>query len=88
VADLFAFMQMFNLRFGAATTPRERGLYLSMYPLLDEQRDKILAQSAGKAEGPPPAGTGPPGAIFHEMPWENLTGRAGGTDKKPPEPKP
>jgi hypothetical protein len=88
VADLFAFMQMFNLRFGAATNPEERRLYLSMYPLLDEQRDKILAQSSGKYEGPPPAGNGPPGAIFHEMPWEHLQGKPGSNDKKPPEPKP
>jgi hypothetical protein len=84
VADLFAFMQMFNLRFGSANSVRERALYRDMYPLLDEQRDKILAQSAGRAQGEPPP-PDHPGTIFHEMPWETLTGRGNG-DKKPPQP--
>jgi hypothetical protein len=75
VADLLAFMQMFNLRFAAANTPRERGLYESLYPLLDEQRDRIMEQLSGKTTTPPPAPNAPTG-IFHEMPWEHLTPRA------------
>lgn len=86
VADLLAFMQMFNLRFGSATTARERGLYQSLYPLLDQQRDAIMKQLAarspesGTAVPPPPspAGTG----IMHEMPWESLVGRRNAAEGK------
>jgi hypothetical protein len=87
VADLLGFMQMFNLRFGPATTPRERGLYRDLYPLMDEQRDQIMNQMAGKVSGTPPAPPSPTG-IFHEMPWEHLAPPAGGTPaKKSADPK-
>jgi hypothetical protein len=82
VADLMAFMQMFNLRFGPATTARERALYESLYPLLDEQRDQIMNQVAGKVSGSPPQPGSQAHGIFHEMPWEHLTGRP-----STPEPK-
>jgi hypothetical protein len=87
VADLLAFMQMFNLRFGSATTPRERGLYQNLWPLLDQQRDQIMNQMADKIKGAPPSSTAPTG-IFHEMPWEHLVGRAGTPTPAPPAPDP
>jgi hypothetical protein len=82
VADLLAFMQMYNLRFGPSNTPRERALYQNMYPLLDEQRDQIMNQLANKVPANPPAPGSPPTGIFHEMPWEHLTGRGAAGDTK------
>jgi hypothetical protein len=82
VGDLLAFMQMFNLRFGEATTPRERGLYQSLYPLLDQERDEIMNQFAGKISDTPPAAGSTPTGIFHEVPWEHLVGPSGGAEAK------
>jgi hypothetical protein len=83
VADLLAFMQMFNLRFGAASTVRERAVYAGMYPLLDEQRDAILSKNRASEVPPAPTPGSPPTTIFHEMPWENLVGKTAPADPKP-----
>jgi hypothetical protein len=83
VADLLAFMQMYNLRFGAANTVRERKLYHDLYPLLDRERDQVVAQvlktNPDIANPPQAVEPGQATAIFHEMPWEHLTGKG-----KPP----
>jgi hypothetical protein len=43
VGNLLGFMHAYNLRFGAATTPKERQAYQQLYPILDQTRDQILA---------------------------------------------
>jgi hypothetical protein len=42
VGDLLGFMRAFNLRFGAADTPRERYVYDELYPLLAKLRDEAF----------------------------------------------
>ena len=79
VADLLAFMQLYNLRFGAAKTTNEKRLYHDLYGLMDRQRDQIVAQVAGRTPvADPEAGVTPPAGatnIFHQMPWEHLNGQ-------------
>lgn len=41
VSDLLNFMLAFSLRFGPAQTPRERAVYLQLYPAIDKLRDAV-----------------------------------------------
>lgn len=50
VADLVDLMRRYNLHFGPAEAPEERGLYQSLYPLLVEQR-KSLGIDVGGSGG-------------------------------------
>ena len=45
LGNLIAFMEVFNLRFGAATTPGQRQIYRQLFSALDEVRDKIVKAS-------------------------------------------
>jgi hypothetical protein len=58
LGDLLRFMSVFNLRFGAAATPRQQQVYLELYPKLVELRNEIapfLASApALKARGTEP----------------------------------
>ena len=40
LGNLIAFMHVYNLRFGAATTPHQKLIYEQLYPMLDEVRDR------------------------------------------------
>jgi hypothetical protein len=51
LSNLLGFMHAYNLRFGPATTPKERIAYQKLYGILDETRDMILAEA--KLEGKP-----------------------------------
>ena len=42
LGNLIAFMEVYNLRFGAAATPGQRLIYRQLYPLLDELRDRVV----------------------------------------------
>ncbi len=55
LGELLAFMDAFNLRFGQATTPRQRMIYQELYPKLVAARDEvapILAASAARQPNP------------------------------------
>jgi hypothetical protein len=41
LGNLIAFMQSFNLRFGAATTPEQGQAYTQLFPVLRELRDQV-----------------------------------------------
>jgi hypothetical protein len=45
LGNLIAFMHIYNLRFGAATTPHQRFIYDQLYPMLDDVRDRIVKES-------------------------------------------
>ena len=45
LANLLGFMHAFNLRFGPATTPRQRIAYSKLYPLLDDTRDHVISEA-------------------------------------------
>jgi hypothetical protein len=45
IGHLLGFMHAFNLRFGPATTLREKQAYQQLYAILDQTRDQILAEA-------------------------------------------
>ncbi len=45
VGNLLTFLRTFNLRLAPATTSRQREVYRDLYPILDQTRDRILAQA-------------------------------------------
>jgi hypothetical protein len=45
LGNLLAFMEVYNLRFGAATTAGQRLIYRQLFPALAEVRDRILKES-------------------------------------------
>jgi hypothetical protein len=83
LADLLQFMKAFNLRFGAATTARQREVYNQLFPVLDALRDQVTRGSSLATNAPPPA-TGPdnrPAEFFSGMDFDHL-------QKRPPAPSP
>jgi hypothetical protein len=55
LANLIAFMEIYNLRFGQATTPRQRLIYGELFTQIDAVRDQV----ANAAAAPEPAGVLP-----------------------------
>ena len=44
LGNLIAFMEIYNLRFGAATTPRQRAVYRDLFAKIDAVRDQVVTQ--------------------------------------------
>jgi hypothetical protein len=84
LGNLLAFMHVYNLRFGAATTPRQRLIYDQLFPLLDEVRDRIVKESnvdnSATAQGNPAH----VGDFFNKMDMDSLQGKA--KKDAPPQP--
>ncbi len=82
LGNLLGFMHTFNLRFGRPVTPQQRLAYESLYPMIDELRDKVVASlQPGKevAGGTPEPAAAPkkdfhPGEFFSEMKLDHLEG--------------
>jgi hypothetical protein len=55
LGELLAFMDAFNLRFGQATTPRQRTLYQELYPKLVALREEVVPILAGLSVRQPQA---------------------------------
>jgi hypothetical protein len=85
LGNLVAFMHVYNLRFGAATTPRQRMIYDQLYPLLDEVRDRIVKESNVDDTATARAEPAHVGDFFNKMDMDSLQG---GKPKKvaPPQP--
>jgi hypothetical protein len=45
LGNLLGFMHAYNLRFGAATTPKERQAFRQLFEILDQTRDQLLAEA-------------------------------------------
>jgi hypothetical protein len=95
VGDLLTFMHAFNLRFGVANTERQRRIYRELYPVLDQQRDDILAQvgtaNNATARAPMADRKGRPAEFFSGMDWEHLSPaqkKAARPGNNPPPPEP
>jgi hypothetical protein len=86
LGELLSFMKAFNLRFGVATTTRQKQVYQTLYPLLAQLRDEVNAAPQGK---PPVAATTPeaphPGEFLSGMKFEKLEPKS---TPAPPAPKP
>ncbi len=70
LGDLLTFMKVFNLRFGATQTPRQREVYATLFPLLVVLRNE--ASGVASPEPEPTAPAGDPGALFSEMEMKNI----------------
>jgi soluble cytochrome b562 len=82
LGELLGFMNAFNLRFGPATTPKQREVYDSLYPKLVDLRNQIAPALA--ATSPAPASGTEPGEFFSGMDYKDLQKRA----PTPPPPAP
>lgn len=83
IGNLLGFMHAYNLRFGAATTPKERQAFSQLYQLLDQTRDEVLA--AAQITGLPGGKTNPQQAqdFFQSL---NQARKQPGTAPRPPQP--
>ena len=45
MGNLLGFMHAYNLRFGPATTIKERNAYRQLYEAIDQTRDQILSEA-------------------------------------------
>jgi len=55
LANLLGFMSAYNLRFGAANTPKQRQAFRQLFEILDQTRDLILAEAKIDTKPPAPA---------------------------------
>jgi len=83
LGSLLGFMHTFNLRFGPATTPRQRAIYEELYPMMASHRDRVLKESGLAENNPPKTQTPPPPAskrptdFFQGMHLDHLEGTKG-----------
>jgi hypothetical protein len=67
LGNLIAFMEVYNLRFGAATTPAQRLLYRQLFPVLDDLRDRVVKGAGLDNESTVLANPGPVGDFFSKF---------------------
>ncbi len=81
LGELLTFMNVFNLRFGPATTPRQRQVYDKLFPELSRLRTAI-APALAAGDEPPKAKGDEAHEFFAGMPLEDIQ------KKVPPPPAP
>jgi hypothetical protein len=82
VGNLLGFMHAFNLRFGPATTPKQRQTYQQLFAILDQTRDQILAEAKLDRTATARAGSRHATDFFQSMGQP-----AGRTSPQPPQPR-
>jgi len=75
LGELLGFMNAFNLRFGSATTPKQKEVYDSLYPKLVDLRNQIAPALAATSAATASGGT-EPGEFFSGMSYQDLRKRA------------
>jgi hypothetical protein len=75
IGNLLAFMHTFNLRFGPATTPRQRQVYSELFPILDQTRDKIIGEARLDESAQAKTGNGTVHDFFSAMDAEHISGK-------------
>jgi hypothetical protein len=85
VGNLIGFMHVYNLRFAAATTPRQKMIYEQLWVSLDKARDKVVKSidDSVAVEGDPKH----VGDYFGKMNPDDFEGKPKKDAPKPPEPK-
>ena len=53
ISNLLGFMNAYNLRFSAATTPKQRQAFRQLFEILDQTRDQILSEAKIDSKTPP-----------------------------------
>jgi len=81
LGSLLGFMHTYNLRFGPATTPEQRAVYQSLYPLMVAQRDTLL-KDAKLEENSTAAAKNRPTDFFQGMHMDYLEGKPKADTKK------
>lgn len=83
IGNLLGFMHAYNLRFGAASTPKERQAFQRLYEILDNTRDEVLA--AAGIKDMPSGKMNPQNAheFFHSL---NSARKQPGSGPQPPKP--
>jgi hypothetical protein len=81
VGNLLGFMHSFNLRFGRATTIKERQAYSRLFEVLDQTRDQILAEAKGESKAVAQANPRP-AVDYHQN--LNQARQRGGAPQPPP----
>ena len=84
VGNLIGFMHAFNLRFGAATNPRQKIIYEQIYPVLDQARDRVIGEA--KLDNTKPTEPGHVGDFFGKLDLDQLDKPKKDTPK-PPDPQ-
>ena len=76
LGDLMAFMSAYSLRFGAATTPRQRQVYMTLQPMLARIRDEVAPATASEGPPPSPGVDDAPGAVFEGLGYNHAERKA------------
>jgi hypothetical protein len=76
LGNLIAFMEVFNLRFGAATTPGQRLIYRQLFPILDELRDRVVKGASLDHDSTVLANPGPVGDFFGKFDVDRSEGKS------------
>ncbi len=83
LGDLMDFMAAYNLRFGAAETPRQKSIYQNLYPMLAKLRDDVGTQGAAPAPEPT-TDHGAPGEVFEGLGYKHAEKPAAPPVANPP----
>jgi hypothetical protein len=81
IGNLLGFMHSFNLRFGRATTIKEKQAYSQLFEVLDQTRDQILAEAKGES-GAVAQANPRPAVDYHQN--LNQARQRGGAPQPPP----
>ena len=81
LGDLLDFMTAYNLRFGAADSARQKGIYRTLYMSLAKLRDEVVPVPGSSPPPAPVANSDAPGAVFEGMSYNHA-------EAKPPAPQP
>jgi hypothetical protein len=88
IGNLVAFMHTYNLRFGTATTPKQKAAYRDLYPLMVAARDKVLGKPQGDTEPTPATPVDNPTAIFYGLDPAHLHPKTAPSSPTPTPPAP
>ena len=83
IGDLLEFMMTYNLRFGASETPRQREVYMMLYPMIAKLRDEVVPVP-GSAPPSSPDVAGAPGEVFGGLGYNHTANQ---NPPPPPAPK-
>jgi hypothetical protein len=82
VGHLVAFMHTFNLRFGPATNAEQKAVYHELYPVMKNDRDRLVGRpdAQAKPDAAPAPSTSPanPTEIFRGIEDRHLDDSPGG----------
>jgi hypothetical protein len=67
IGNLLGFMHAFNLRFGRATTLKEKQAYSQLFEIIDQTRDQILAEAKIDSTATAQANAKPPAEFFQNL---------------------